>query len=87
VANSKSKTKKVAKVPKQYPDYANLVGQAAKTIVDGDVIEGYVDVLGEYDDDGTPHTAVFKERRTANVLVVHPKDIELLGADGFTGGH
>jgi hypothetical protein len=88
MANSKSKTKKVS-VPKQYPTYENLLGQAAKIEDEetGDWVEGSVTVLGEHDDNGVPQTAVFQHRREVTQTVVNPKNVILLGGNGFEGGN
>ena len=84
-----SKKSRKAAASKQYDDYARLVGQPAKVKDpdDGEVKEGSVQVLGEYDDHGVPHTATFQLRRAVTVLVVDPKDVELLGGNGFEGGY
>lgn len=83
------KAKKAKAVPKQYPTYENVVGQPAKVEDEetGDWVEGYVTQLGEYDDDGVPHTAVFQLRRAVTQLVVDPKDITVLDGNGFEGGY
>lgn len=89
-AKSKSTSKKKATskkrrkaVKKEYPTFDNLVGQAGRVKVDDEWCDGVVESLGEYDDHGTPHVAVFKVKQSTEILSVNPKDIEEYQGTGF----
>lgn len=72
----------------KYDTFSRLEGQSckAKDPEDNEIKEGTVIELNEYDENGTPHTAVFQPRNAAYRFVVDPKDVELIDGDGFERG-
>lgn len=76
MAKRKTKTKKV---PVQHPDYVELVGRACRTKDDdGNVVEGVVSDLGEWDKNGTPKTCMFRVRNSSAIMNPNPKDVEVI---------